>query len=375
MNERNQYIENHKYEIWLGSNGYYYTYVDNSNGKRRQIRRRNKEDLLDEIVNVAKQDNYPTIEKVFDEWIESKLEYGEIEKQTYDRYKCDFKRYFVKYRELKIFYINDAKLEQMVKTTLNDFEMKQKAWTNYKTILKGIFKYAKKRKYTSLSITNFLGDLEISKKAIKKTVVNDADEVFTFEEIQKIKSHIEGYDKEATKVLDLGILLSLYSGVRVGELAALKYSDLCGNKLKISRMEVHYKDKDGHEVKEVQDHTKTDAGMREIILTKEAVEIIKKLYRINPFGEYLLMKDGKRIYARRYTVRLKTICEQIGIKPRTMHKMRKTYGTHLINANVDEKLVQAQMGHSSILTTRQYYFFNDKNDSEAKMQIEKAINY
>ncbi len=46
--------------------------------------------------------------------------------------------------------------------------MTQKAWINYKTLLKGIFKYAKKLNITDISITNFLGDLEISKKSIKK---------------------------------------------------------------------------------------------------------------------------------------------------------------------------------------------------------------
>lgn len=374
MRERDKYIENHNYEIWFGSNGYYYTYID-KNGKRTQIKRRKQEDLLDAIVSNAKKNESPDIEKVFYEWIDGKLLYEEISKQTYDRYVCDFKRYFSEYKGLKIKLISELKLEKIVKSTIRDFNMTSKAFTNYKTLLKGIFIQGKKCRYTDLSITNFLGDLDISKKSIRKVNVVDSDEVFTFDEIQKIKNHVDNYNSKATKVLDLGILLGLYTGVRVGELAALKYSDLCEGKLSVSRMEIHYKDNDGHEVKEVQEHTKTDAGTREIILTKEAVEIIKELHRINPFGEYLLMKDGKRIYARRFTVRLKKICEQIGIKPRTMHKLRKTYGTNLINGNVDEKLVQSQMGHASITTTRQYYFFNDKDDNEAKRQLENAICY
>ena len=55
--------------------------------------------------------------------------------------------------------------------------------------------------------------------------------------------------------------------------------------------------------------------------------------------------------------------------------LRKTYGTNLINGNVDEKLVQSQMGHSSIAVTKQYYYYNDKDDETAKRQIAAAINF
>ncbi len=101
---------------------------------------------------------------------------------------------------------------------------------------------------------------------------------------------------------------------------------------------------------------------------------MKELHRINSFGKNLLMKDGERIYARRYSVRLKTICEQIGIAPRTMYKLRKTYGTNLLNGNVDEKLIQTQMGYTSITTTQQYYY-NDKDDDVARAKIAADINY
>lgn len=58
-----------------------------------------------------------------------------------------------------------------------------------------------------------------------------------------------------------------------------------------------------------------------------------------------------------------------------MHKARKTYATKLINGGVDESLIIKRMGHTSIDCTKNYYYFNNKNDEEAIKQIERAISY
>ena len=67
------------------------------------------------------------------------------------------------------------------------------------------------------------------------------------------------------------------------------------------------------------------------------------------------------------------ICDRVGIKRRSMHKLRKTYGTKLIDAGVSESVITAQMGHSDIQTTRQHYYRNNKTEDEAKEQLRKAI--
>ena len=175
-------------------------------------------------------------------------------------------------------------------------------------------------------------------------------------------------------MLNYGILLAFQTGVRVGELCTLKYSDAQGNKLCIRRTEVRYRDKDGNYVFEVRESPKTEAGNRDIILSSEAKRTLKEIRRLNPFGEFIFMKDGKRIKEKAFSVKITKICKYVGIKERSMHKARKTYATKLINGGVDESLIIKQMGHTSIDCTKNYYF-NNKNDEEAIKQIEKAIAY
>ena len=96
MFERNKYLNEHKNKIWQGSNGKWYTELPaTNNSKRRLLKKTHKEDLEDAIVDFyRKLTAPPTVRVAFNQWLEQKLEYGEIGKGTYDRYKTDFERAF-----------------------------------------------------------------------------------------------------------------------------------------------------------------------------------------------------------------------------------------------------------------------------------------
>lgn len=65
---------------------------------------------------------------------------------------------------------------------------------------------------------------------------------------------------------------------------------------------------------------------------------------LNPFGQYIFMKNGKRIKGQAFTRRLYVICDRIGIGERSIHKARKTYATKLIDGNVPESVIKHKWG-------------------------------
>lgn len=70
----------------------------------------------------------------------------------------------------------------------------------------------------------------------------------------------------------------LQTGVRVGELSALKPGDWDGgNILKVRRTEIRYKNEDGKNVVDVREFAKTEAGMRDIILSDGGVETMRMI--------------------------------------------------------------------------------------------------
>ena len=88
-----------------------------------------------------------------------------------------------------------------------------------------------------------------------------------------------------------------------------------------------------------------------------------------------MQKGNKRFWTNTFNDRLYKACDKCGLPRRSMHKIRKTYGTTLIDANVDDSLIMEQMGHSDIATTRKYYYYSNKNSQNNQNQIEKAISF
>lgn len=228
----------------------------------------------------------------------------------------------------------------------------------------------KKNKYTNISISQFFNDLELPKNIFKKKRVSREESVFTKEEVNKIEEYI--YNNPPS-IINYGILLAFQTGLRVGELSALKPSDIKNGILNVNKTEVRYRGQDGRYIFEVRESAKTDAGNREVILNSKAIQILSKIRRLNPFGEYLFMKDGERIKEKAFSVKIVKICEYIGIPKRSMHKARKTCATNLINSGVAESLVIRQLGHTKIETTKNYYYFDNTTYKEAQEQIESAI--
>lgn len=371
--KKKELLAKHPYKIWQGKDGEWYTYLPRQGNGRVLKKRKSKSDLENIIINYYKEQREILLCDIFQEWSSQKLEYGEIQKQTYDRYKTDFHRFFDKsdIAEKDIRKITEDDLELFIRETIRRKGLSNKAYGGLRLLIIGIFKYAKKKKLTEISITQFMGDLDLPKKCFSKKAIKDEESVFTDSEVEKISAYI----KENVSLINYGILLAFQTGVRVGELCTLKYSDIKGNKLCIRRTEVRYRGKDGKYVFEVRESPKTEAGNRDIILNSDAQRTLKAIRKLNPFGEYMFMSDGKRIKEKAFSVKIVKICRYVGIKERSMHKARKTYATKLINGGVDESLVVKQMGHTSIDCTKNHYYFNNKSDEDAAKQIEKAISY
>ncbi len=133
-----------------------------------------------------------------------------------------------------------------------------------------------------------------------------------------------------------------------------------GNILHICRTESHYKE-DGKDVYVVKDTPKTEAGIRTIIVPNDYLWILRKIRILNPFGEFLFMRDDSRIRAYTMRLRLHKVCKIVGVHDKSTHKARKTYASILLSSGVDTSMVISLMGHTDISCTEQYYHRNRKN--------------
>ena len=373
MNKRKELIEKHPYSIWEGKNGYWYTRFPDEKYGRILRKRKTKKEIEDLICEFWKGKNEnPTIRVIFNQWLKKKLEYKEIQKGSADRYETDFKRFFVKskFSERHIKQIDEDDIEEFIRTQIAVHELTVKTFSGLRIIIKGIFQYAKKQKWTSISISEFFGDLDISRNTFKKKVKEKEDEVLAEDEIPKVVEYL----KSDPTVWNLGVLLILQTGLRVGELAALKCEDWDGDILKVRRHEVRMKNADGKNIVCVKELAKTESGVRDIILSDGGKETLTRLVNRNPNGIYLFENSsGKRIRGNTFNKRLDTVLKKLNMHHRSIHKLRKTYCTMLIDAGCEDAVIMNQLGHASIETSRKYYYFCNSTRQHQTEQVQKAI--
>lgn len=373
MNERKKFLEMHDNKVWQAPDGRWKTYLQIDNG-RKLICKKSFNELQDYIVDYYKdKETQPTLADVFFMWIDSKLAYGEIQKQTYDRYESDYNRYLKnnKLSNTKIKYITEDDLEHFIKSTIHGQNLSSKAWGNLRTIINGIFKFAKRKGFTNIQIAVFMNELELSKRVFNNVYKDEFENVFTEQELDKLIKYL----RASPKIQHLGILLALYTGMRVGEIVALKHEDVFSDYIFVHRTQIRYKDSNGNVVYQVRDNPKTEAGIRKVVLSDSAKNIIKQIRMITFGNEYLFEVNNELKTIHTLTMALYRACEKIGIPKRSMHVLRKTYATRLINAGVDEAIIINQMGHTEFSTTKAYYYYNDKPAEQVAEKIQKAINF
>ena len=369
MAEKQKFLAMHDQRIWQGAQDYWYTYLF-IDEKRKVIKKKNRQNLEEYIISHyrAMAEN-PTVKEVFYQWLNEKYELQEIKKGTYDKYENDFIRFFPDFEDRKIKSIDTDTLEMFIRQTIGKMELTNKAYANFRTLIIGIFKYAKRKNLSDISISTFFSDLQLSRKVFKQNPKDQRKEVFSEEETEIIIAHL----KEHPSLIHLGMLLCFQTGLRVGELVALKFSDEHKRTLHVQRQEIKYKDKDGKTIVEVVEYTKTEAGNRHIILTDGAKETLRLMKQYSS-AEYIMQRDC-RIRCSTINHELYRVCKRCGLQPRSMHKIRKTYATTLIDAGVDDSITMEMMGHSDIATTRKFYYYSRGGDEKKLEQISRAISF
>lgn len=377
VKKKKRILDNWEHDIWQGSNGYWYTYAY-VNGKRKMIKKRHKEDLEEFIIQAEEN---PTIEELFDMWIKYKEEHDRLVDSSLMRYTNVF-HHLIKnspFAKKRIRELTEDDIYTFIQTILMDKDLSTKEYGNVKTVLQGMIRYARfEKKYTSINISNFFGDFRVGKNILKKSEKTDAQKCFTDEERIRI---LELVDKKPD-IRNLAIHLCFQTGVRIGELAALKWEDIDweNGTLHIQRIETRAFTQDTSTTQKksyitVKERTKTESSNRYIDLTDLTLETLRQIKELNPDGEYLFEEKHRRINAHSFRKRLYDLCAQANIERKSPHCVRRYEASKMLSNGVDESTIKNQHGHTDIKTTKGYYQFDIQQKAERKKQIEQAINY
>ena len=304
-----------------------------------------------------------------EEWLLNKKDF--VKESTYANYATVLYNHLIPdLGETSLQSVNHNMLQQYILDKLKSGRIGENSHLSEKTVkdimmvLKSTIRYAMNQGAMNVIDLDFTYPKNTKKKKIY---------ILTKKEQKKITDYV----LENLTPRNLGILISLYSGMRIGEICALKWEDIDFSKkaIRIQRsMEYRYS------VGEWRiGEPKSKAGYRTIPLTDETIRILteqkeknKNIKKIQEeWYEFIfLSRKGEPVKNSAYDTALFKICDKAKINRFSMHVLRHTFATRCIEGGMMPKTLQKILGHSNIGITMNLYVHI--TEDEKQKEIDKV---
>ena len=152
----------------------------------------------------------------------------------------------------------------------------------------------------------------------------------------------------------MGMLLCLFTGLRLGELCALKWSDIdfMNRTLTVKRtVQRLYVESGKNKTALVEVSPKSDYSKREVPLPDAALKLLLNYKNVK---EYIFGGD-KPLDPRTMQNHYKTVLKETDLPYKNFHSLRHTYATNSIEGGADIKSLSEMLDHSNVKTTLNYY--------------------
>ena len=234
-----------------------------------------------------------------------------------------------------------------------------------------VFNYAVSREYIDY---NPLKKVELRRRDIPDLETYIDDVVWTREELD---TFLDACKTKAYRP-DIYPLFRLIacSGLRIGEVAALRWEDIDLKKRIISvrgTVTRGFKE-DGVHTTEVIGPPKTDASRAQLMIDEETANALAE-WKATGLSYPFVFENSKGSFARRPTIRgyMKIMCEIAGVRPIHVHGLRHTFCTLLIQNNVSVKSVQRMMRHANPNVTLSIYAHYQEDELRAASDMIGSI--
>ena len=302
-----------------------------------------------------------TMKEIGELWLQSKK--LNVKSSSYCSYKRTLdKHIYPELGKLKYSAITKSQLNSFVENLLISGRKDGKGGLSDSTVkdiitlLKSVSKFAR----SEYDLKDICENLKLSQ--FKK---NDI-QILTNSERKKLETYL--LDK--LTMPNLCILLSLYTGLRVGEICGLKWEDIDikNGCLFVIRTVERISLGNGKTIVVIEP-PKTESSIRKVYIPHFIVALLKK-YKDNP-EKYILSGKTEPKEPRFLQYRFKTIIKKLNIKDLSFHSLRHTYASMCIEKGFDPKTLSELLGHSDVKITLNTYVHS--SDALKKKYVKRLI--
>lgn len=224
--------------------------------------------------------------------------------------------------------------------------LSQKTIKDMLIVLRMILKYGAKKNYCIYAPIDVIfptdrerQELEVLSIANQRKIMRFVEDNFTFR--------------------NLGILICLSTGIRIGEICALTWDDIDIESgvihIRKTIQRIYIRENDIRRTELMIDTPKTATSIRDIPMTKDLLSILKPLRKVVNETYFVLTNDVTPTEPRTYRNFYKKILAKLEIPPIKFHGLRHSFATRCIESRCDYKTVSVILGHSNISTTLNLY--------------------
>lgn len=290
---------------------------------------------------------------VTEEWLKYKK--NTVKKSTYYNYSYSVEKYlYPKFADQDITQIKDY----------NDFIEKLTDTLAPKTVRDIITKLKE--------IINFYEEEHNTKLNIKKMSLPKMNK----KEIQilsnKEKQKLEKYCIEQNSLKSLGILICLNTGLRIGEVCALRWEniDFESKKIHIEKTIERIYSKEENKTIVIIDTPKSITSVRTIPINSKLYNILKQIRGKSKKTDFVLAGSSEHyVEPRNYQYHFKEILKRSKVKKYKFHTLRHTFATNCIEAGMDIKSLSEILGHADVSITLNIYVHS--SDKAKRKYLEK----
>nr|DAH12808.1 MAG TPA: Integrase [Caudoviricetes sp.] len=303
------------------------------------------------------------------DWVEMWLDKrsDKVSRQTYEALRSNFKNHLLPYLgnmklcDLNKNIIEEAYAKSFFRKDCKDYAIKEYSHSTVNALSVQFKKCLQYAVDSDILAKNPHNGVELHKLRPPKKVISYSRE----DQIKIIK-----YLSDCTRKKQVFYLL-ISTGMRVGEVCALKWDDIDfeQKKISISKTAISY-----HGSMIIQNHPKTDNSVRTIYMVNPLYDYLKKIHSsqnpetnifnlVVPTSRYTIQNPSN---LRKYWKRM---CAEIGIRYDGLHVLRHTWATRALEEGMDVKTVSDLLGHKNVITTMNIY--QDSLDEHKRKEVKK----
>lgn len=374
MNKRKELLEKHPYAIWEGKDGKWRTYLHDQSSRRmiKRSTRKSVEDAVVEYLESLKENQPKTFDDVY--WIWRKVQDELVESpNTPVRYDTDYERYFKQndFSTREIIAITEDDVKIFMHSSIKKMNLCKKSAKTLFGYLSRVFRCAKMNKLIESNPTEYLSAKDFykyctpSSRSQKPQIVSDFDMAKLNHEFEKDFANKPWY------IPTYAVVLASLTGMRVGELSALRWEDIDNDRIMIRNSEKY-----NRKTKEYFISSTKNDKIRGFPITTAIESLFKSIKKVEiKYGyycEWVFANENGRVHAPVISSCIKNKCRMAGISEKGIHALRKTVNSKMRHNGVPGTVASSLMGHTEEVN-KEYYTF-DVSSMEEKRKIISRVN-